>query len=109
MKKKVKVVFFALVLTLNNAVFAVTENNFHNNAEKLCLSEELMKELVKETVNVVGKHLLDKYLKTKDAQQIQNNTNAEQQNTVSGASSTVTAQPNASASTNPDADLIILD
>ena len=88
--KKFKAVVFVLVFIVNMPVFAVPQCT----NEQVCFSEDIMKEVVKETMNVVGKHLLEKYFNENKQQNViqnqlpQNNTSAENVETTTSSSNT---------------------
>jgi|GEM_PF-3140256 len=139
MNKLVKVTLLTAVLAVSSSVYAYNDQQFQGDKEKLCFSsEEIVKEVVKETINVVGQHLLDKYLKGNGIQELRNNiesqqNNSDNTNTTNNNSTTsntnqnqtstqdttassaaeeetnTTNQANASSDSDGDGDLIILD
>lgn len=96
MKKQVKILVFIAVLGLSNITFAYNNENFQCNEKKLCLSsDDLMKEVVKETINTVGKHILNKYLGDKEEQK-----NSSNSGNTGDSAQTSQAGTNSSSSSN---------
>ncbi len=81
MNKKLLAYVFSLFLVLN---FPASAYEQEVSGEKLCfvegVMEEFLKEAAKETVNTVGKRLLNKYLDGKDADKKDRNSEENAQN-----------------------------
>ncbi len=131
MKKILSAVIFTSVLAINTTAMAADSREICGGEGKLCFSsEDIIKEVVKETVTVVGQHLLEKYIKGDGIKELKNSfkkeqsdNNASNSNTQTTTTSTQaiivecseptepqTVTQNASSqSTSGDSDLIILD
>lgn len=133
---RIKAVVFILAFTLVSPAFAVNESA-NTSAGKgvctegeICFAEDLMKEVIKESVQVVGKHILEKYLNKENQPQAenavqQNTTNTQSTNSTStttttnttpvtydtrtGSTTTSTANSASSGSSSADDEIIIID
>ncbi len=88
MNKIKKVVVLIVLSSIISPVFAVNEHtSTHVNEQlctegKVCFADEIMKEVIKESIQTVGKHLLEKYLN--DVNTPKNTDNTEQNTTNTG-------------------------
>lgn len=71
--RRIKTALIICGLVLNTPCFSVNETNTASlqttacTEGKLCFAQELVTEVLKEAVTVVGKHLVDKYMEKQQA------------------------------------------
>jgi len=90
-----KMMLVTAVLITSTGAIAANEQGYCGSDGRLCLSsEDIIKEVVKETVSTVGKHLLDRYVTGDGLKQIKNSINNEQAAPVNNPSNAATTAAN---------------
>ncbi|OGI04098.1 MAG: hypothetical protein A2Y25_11400 [Candidatus Melainabacteria bacterium GWF2_37_15] len=126
--KRIKSVAFILAFIISTPAFAVNDYSNPNSGKqvctdgKVCFADDLMKELIKESVETVGKHLLEKakekYLNTNPTTTTTTTTTTTPSTTTSDTtyysrsgsySPDTTSSTTTSSSTGNDDDIIIID